>query len=311
MGQLVSAIIPTHDRNKRLKRAVKSVENQTYNNIELIVIGSPKTPKSAFDIVESTCLRKSIYLDVAADTPAKARNIGIKQAEGDYIAFLDDDDEWDTDKIEKQVDCIQGTGAGVCHVGVRKIDTDGKKRAESNPNSKGRVTHDLLTGGGYDTLSAMMVQREIVQNIDGFDEHFITREDGDFNLRLSLHTKFCIIKEPLVTKFVGHGDHISTNLDIVIQDNQRFLEKHDELISEFGENMKKTVQSGLKRTTGQTAANQGKYTEAQKLFIKSIWYDPTNRSSHLWLLLVLGGPLTFKSAQIAKRLLVRGIEYLK
>jgi glycosyltransferase involved in cell wall biosynthesis len=310
MGTIVSAIIPTHNRKERLKRAVNSVQHQTYNDIELIVVGSPKTPKSALDIVESTNIEESIYLNVAADTPAKARNIGIKRAEGEYVAFLDDDDEWDSDKIEKQVCHMQKTDAGVCHVGVRKTDTDGKKRAESNPSSKGTVTYDLLTGGGYDTLSAMMVQRKLAQRVEGFDEQFITREDGDFNLRLSLHTKFCIIQEPLVTKHVGYQDHISTNLDTILRDNQRFIKKHRSLIEEFGQGVKNTVQSELTRSAGQTAANQGKYDEARKLFIKSVLYNPDNIYNYLWLLLVLGGPLSFEPARITKRLLVRGVESL-
>ena len=105
MQELVTVIIPTYKRSKVIERAIKSVLNQTYKNIEVIVVDDnanfPDERKETFEIVKK--YPSIIYIANSKNLGgALARNEGIYKAKGKYIAFLDDDDEYREDKIEKQ-----------------------------------------------------------------------------------------------------------------------------------------------------------------------------------------------------------------
>ena len=310
MLTIVSAIIPTHDRSKLLERAIRSVEAQTHNPIELIVVGSPRTP----DIYEFVCgadVHSAQYIDAEAESPGAARNIGISHAEGDYLAFLDDDDEWHPTKIESQLIRLDETGAGVCHTGVTKIDSDENLRAISNPNKEGDVTRDLLVQPPYGTMSAMMVQRRLAEKVDGFDEQLTLFEDNDFNIRVSLYTTFCTVEDPLVKKHINESKHVSNNLKKMKVDASYLIEKHQQMAERMGNSVDSKMFVRIEHSIGRSAADQGHYLEAQKSFVKILTKNPTYFPGYLWLLLVIGGPLTFRTAQITKRLVVRSIALAK
>ena len=111
----VSVIIPTYNRAKLIKRSILSVLNQTYQNFEIIVVddGSADDTKS---VVESFNNPKIRYIrhDINKGQSA-ARNTGIKNAKGKYIAFQDSDDEWLPEKLEKQMSCFESPSS---HSGI-------------------------------------------------------------------------------------------------------------------------------------------------------------------------------------------------
>ena len=101
--KLVSVIIPTFNRQKYLKNAINSVLNQTYENIELIIIDDNSSDNTQ-SYVEDINDNRLIYIKNSKNLKApKSRNIGIEKSRGDYIAFLDDDDTWYKTKLEKQI----------------------------------------------------------------------------------------------------------------------------------------------------------------------------------------------------------------
>ena len=107
----VSAIITTHNRIELLKKAIDSVCKQTYSNIECIVVDDNSNDGTYEWINELIKYNKNIkYIRISSKSKSGggyARNLGIREATGDYVAFLDDDDEWMQDKIEKQVKIIE------------------------------------------------------------------------------------------------------------------------------------------------------------------------------------------------------------
>lgn len=99
----VSAVIPAYGRPEMLKRALHSVENQSYPDIEIIVVETP-TPTGAVGEkqIREVTNRELIHIQTESDIgPSEVRNIGLEQSSGEYIAFLDDDDEWLPEKTEK------------------------------------------------------------------------------------------------------------------------------------------------------------------------------------------------------------------
>ena len=142
---LVSVIIPTYNRPTYLKQTLDSVVNQTYNNIEIIVVddGSPNE-----DTLRVCKKYKTVtYLKIEnSGGPAKPRNVGIKEAKGKYIAFLDDDDLWIATKIEQQVRILEehndfGLAHGYCQI----IDENGKLTGEiiGKPGLPGEQHRDV------------------------------------------------------------------------------------------------------------------------------------------------------------------------
>ena len=103
---LVSTIIPTHNRSKMLNRSINSVLNQTYSAIECIVIDDGSTDNTV-DVIETQKDDRLIYVSHKSNRGASAaRNTGIRHSNGEYISFLDDDDEWLPTKLEKQVELL-------------------------------------------------------------------------------------------------------------------------------------------------------------------------------------------------------------
>jgi len=304
MAPLVSVVIPTHDRLELLARAITSVEAQTHTPIELIVVGSPKTP-DVEDIVTSANVEYSLYIDAASTSPGAARNIGIKQANGKFISFLDDDEGWDPSKTELQLKRLKSTGAGVCHTGVRKVGPESKLRAVSRPTEEGNVTRALLTQGPYGEISAMMVRQGLAEQVGGFDERFTLLEDADFNIRLSLHTTFCTIAEPLMTRYIEGHEQATDDVKTRLSDGERLIEKHRQLARQYGPGTEKQMIARLNHTAGTVAADHGMYSQARSQFLTALRYDPTYFPGLLWLGLVAAGPLFFRPAQSTKRTLVR------
>ena len=111
-NKLVSVVIPTYNRKKYLEEAIVSVVNQTYKCFEILVIDDGSNENYA----ELICSKydKCTYLYKQNGGLSSARNFGIKHSKGDYIAFLDDDDYWRNDKLEKQVAVLENNNEVDC-----------------------------------------------------------------------------------------------------------------------------------------------------------------------------------------------------
>ncbi len=99
----ITAIIPTYNSAKYITEAIDSVLNQTYANIEIIVVDDGSTDNTENILSNYVNKNKIIYVKKKNGGPGSARNLGIKLANGEYIAFLDADDMWEKNKIEKQL----------------------------------------------------------------------------------------------------------------------------------------------------------------------------------------------------------------
>lgn len=302
---LVSVIIPTHNRPKLLRRAVESVERQTYSPIELIVVNSPETSEIN-GTVKTADIYTSQYVDAEAESVSAARNIGVERANGEYIAFLDDDDEWEPEKIERQLNRVDKTGAEVCHTGVKKVSSEGALRAVSQPTHEGKVTKQLLLPKKlYDTPSAVLVSKEIFEQAGGFDEELTFYEEMDFYIRISLYSDFCTVPDPLVIKYAETPMQMSQDIERQRSNIDYFLKKHRDLAQEFDQSTESQMIAGMWHSVGRTAANQGMYITALRLFLKSIKNSPTYIPNWMWIILISGGPLSFKTAQFIKRSFVQ------
>ncbi|CAI8872524.1 glycosyltransferase family 2 protein [Priestia megaterium] len=218
-GPKVSVIVPTYKRPKYLKRAIDSVLNQTYKNIELIVVddnndGDRSRLETQNLMAQFHDERINYIKHKVNKNGAAARNTGIKYSTGSYIAFLDDDDEFFPERIELLVEKMESIDKtwGVCYTGYIKYMKNnkvikGKEKIEGDAYLQA-LMRNIFIGAG----SNLFVRKEIVEEINGFNESFTRNQDIEFLLRILKNYKITYIdKELLIVHYEIRDRTLSYN----------------------------------------------------------------------------------------------------
>ena len=189
MNPIVSVIVPTCNRPAMLRECLRSIGQQTYGNIEIVVVNDGG--ESIREIVSSLELGREIqFIDhEARKGPAAARNSGIKAAKGEYIAYLDDDDVFYPDHISELINFLENHRSFVVYsdaVKVLQFKSDGKyltKKSE-HMHSFDFDAKKLLVSNHIPVI-CVSHRKDCVENVGYFDEKLSTHEDWDFFIRLS------------------------------------------------------------------------------------------------------------------------------
>lgn len=211
MLPVVSVIIPTYNRRALVDEAVGSVLAQSYNNFELIVIDDGSDDGTADHLA-----RYGSYLRLISrrrSGVAAARNYGVSVAKGRYLAFLDSDDLWMPNKLEIQV-AFMGQ-----HLGVQICQTDEiwiRNRVRVNPKTKHKKPSGDVFRRSLDLClvspSAVMMTKQLFNQVGGFDESFPVCEDYDLWLRIAVERAIPLVPRALVIKRGGHTDQLSHSM---------------------------------------------------------------------------------------------------
>ncbi len=206
---VVSVIIPTYKRAEKLSRAIESVLNQTFHNLEIIVVDDNSNDdafrKSTEIIMQKFSNNpKVIYLKHSINkNGSAARNTGIKYSTGMYVAFLDDDDYFLPTKIEKQVTLLEGNldlYGGVCcdHIAIYQKYIYNKNKIKISAD--GNYIETLLNGENVLAAgSTLLVRRGVFDKIGLYDESFKRHQDWEFLIRFFREYKMLILNENLVS----------------------------------------------------------------------------------------------------------------
>lgn len=204
----VSIIISTYNRASWLAYAIDSVLDQTFRDFELIVIDDGSTDETP-TLVAKYGDRIRYYVQPNRG-PASARNLGIKWAQADLIAFLDSDDRWLKQKLQKQVSLmLNNPEIKICYTNEIWV------RRGVRVNQK--KIHQKYAGWIYQKClplciispSSVMIRREVFEAVGLFDEQFLVCEDYELWLRISHRFPIFFIDQPLIIKFGGHEDQLS------------------------------------------------------------------------------------------------------
>jgi glycosyltransferase involved in cell wall biosynthesis len=202
---LVSAIIPTYNRAHIVGEAIESILAQTYPNVEVIVVDDGSTDNT-LETLERFGGRIRVISQENAG-PASARNRGTSVSNGDLIAFLDSDDVWLPAKLERQVTLLSKVGDAVpcclCNILMRWRDREFASfdRAWLRPSTAEGVwvnVDEVLATRFVLFNQGVVIRRDVVSRIGGFDEDLRFMEDYDLPLRLSLEGPWAVIREPMV-----------------------------------------------------------------------------------------------------------------
>jgi len=207
---LVSIVIPVYNRENYIFTAVKSVLYQTFRHWELLIVDDASTDDTYFSVLNLVDNKKIFYYYLPVNRGVSyARNFGIKHSKGEYIAFLDSDDFWLPEKLEKQIDYMINRNFKICQTDEIWI----RKNRFVNPKKK----HKKIEGDIFlkslelcmVSPSAVMINREVFERVGGFDESLTACEDYDLWLRVSLKYKVGLLNEKLIVKRGGHDDQLS------------------------------------------------------------------------------------------------------
>ena len=196
MSGKVSVVIPTYNRESFITKAIDSVEAQTYRNVEVVVIDDGSTDNTR-SLLERRYGEKVRYFYQENKGIAAARNTGIRESSGDYIAFLDSDDYWVPEKLERQMELFRkhpeyGMVASQC----ASVLLDGSFRDKNRPGKSGWVFTDLFIKNFIRTSSAV-ITRECLDRVGLFDEELKECEEYDLWLRIAAKYPVGFINESL------------------------------------------------------------------------------------------------------------------
>lgn len=200
--QQISVVVPAIDAASRITKAVQSALNQTYPVLEVIVVDDDSEDETS-DLVSSLA-RKDPRVHYTRH-PFKrgihtALNSGIRNAQGNWIAFINPEDEWHLEKIEKQVEVIFNSPflPGVIGCGYREVPSAGQPVREHRYQLRGHVYKELLANYGPGPTSILLVKKGVLEEAGGFDERARGYYEWELCLRLSQHSLFDGVPEPLV-----------------------------------------------------------------------------------------------------------------
>ena len=204
----VSVIIPTYNRKNLLKRALHSVSNQTFIPREIIVVDDGSSDGTKDWVLERFPDVRYIYQDNSG--VSSARNSGIKEAIGSWIAFLDSDDEWMSNKLEQQKRVINSSQeAWLCHTNEIWI-RNGVRVNQMKKHQKygGDVFENCLDICRI-SPSSVLIKKEVFEMVGLFDESLKVCEDYDLWLRITAVLPVIFLDQPLIIKYGGHTDQLS------------------------------------------------------------------------------------------------------
>jgi glycosyltransferase involved in cell wall biosynthesis len=291
---LFSVVIPTYNRLHTLKRALDSVLGQNLDDFEIVIVDDGSEDGTT-EYIYGLKNRKIKYIwQENSGLPSVARNRGIEEAKGDWVAFLDSDDFWYMDKlvtiarnIERHPDVI-----GFSHWEDLSVDGVVTKVLRHGSRGKGDIYEDLLLNGNFFSTSAMVVRRDCLLKVGGFntDQRYYIVEDYDLWLRLARSGEFFCIEEVLGQYCLSGSENISADIERIHDNLRNLVGDHIKSLNLEPSREEKMLRKHLSRVEyyrGRSYQINGKFDKAIPLLAQSIRDYPFYLKKWLSLLLAL------------------------
>lgn len=274
----VSIIIPTHNRAEMLQRAVKSVLLQTWKGGFEIIIVSDGSNDNTEDVVRLfNDSRIQFFKHNEARGASAARNTGMRAAKGEYIAFLDDDDEWTSNKLEIQMPVIENSGPeiGLVYAWMEYF-IDGESHRVSTPKLRGNVFVEMLDKQAIGGCPTIIIKKKVIEKIGYFDETLPRGNDGDYWRRISKYYHVDFIPRVLAIINIGHPDRISVNSNKNLKDSIIGLEDRLQLFKDDFDKFPKQKASHME-VLATVYLQTAQYKKAVTYFLKIVRSQTTLR----------------------------------
>lgn len=264
----VSVIIPVFNREHLIKRSMQSVLNQTYENLEVIVVNDASTDKTEEEVKSIKDERVRYIKNDKNLGPSVSRNKGIEVSKGELIAFQDSDDEWYEDKLQKQVDLIINSSekVGAAYCGMEFIDFNtGEKTGESVKEADFKKN---FTEGSFFLTPAnvtVLIKKKVLDEVGYFDDRLYAQEDTEIAIRVSKKYDYAFVNEPLIRVTRNHKQLMGNSKNYILS-REIIYEKHKNYLS------KKILFASCKQIANYYILNK-EYKKAKEYIKKALRHD--------------------------------------
>jgi glycosyltransferase involved in cell wall biosynthesis len=278
----VSVIIPTYNRAHLVHHAIGSVLDQSYRDLELIIVDDASTDDTE-RVVDGFSDPRIRHIRHSQNRGAPAaRNAGITVARGSTIAFLDSDDEWLPEKLVRQLGVFgreNDPRVGVVYGGVQYIDETGRTLFERIPEHRGDILRCLLEGDVLPT-SVAVVKAACFERIGLFDERLRGSEDLDFWIRAAKHYHFDSVPGLVARIRIHWGkERLSNQLDARLAGRELIYSKHQ------ADYERHSLAGQYLYRTAKYYCLQGDGRKARRALRAAVRYDPTVLGYYAYLVL--------------------------
>lgn len=276
----VSVIIPTYNPDYALKRAIESVLQQTFQDLELIVVDDA-SPDHPAELITSPYSQVRLLRLPQNRGPSGARNVGIQMSKGNLLAFLDHDDAWSPNYLEHQIRTLEANKNCVltfCDV-VESDDNQTYSLCNFKPwlgypqlTRKILLTQDIIS-----TMSIVVVRREAMLKAGLLDESLKICHDKELYLRLLYEGEIIHLPETLVTRFI-HSNNLSRNKHTLLaEEDQRTIEIFfsDQRSLPYRSLLPEARSYAALRRAKVTKWSSGNYFFALRMFFMALWFSPS------------------------------------
>jgi glycosyltransferase involved in cell wall biosynthesis len=271
----VSVIIPAYNCETVIGRAISSVLKQNEVELEIIIIDDGSTDNTRYEV---TCFENRVrYFFQSNSGPAAARNRGLAESRGEFIAFLDADDEWLPEYLEKTIPLlVRDNKVGLVYSWAIKRNKTGHDKIRNLQSPSRNSWHTLLWPDPLQCTPATICRRTVLEKVGDFDTSLKTREDLDLWIRIGEIAGVAVIPEPLVV--VHHsGNSYSSSHDIeqMKTDYFRIITKALERSPELYTKKQRIIMAEAFRYWGQHELYFGYSREARKDLLSSLCVLPS------------------------------------
>lgn len=287
---LVSVVIPTYNRSSTIIRCIESVIQQSYKNIEIIVVDDASTDNTESVIQKYITLNNFNYIKLASNVGgAEARNIGINKSNGDYIAFQDSDDEWMLDKLEKQMLYFNQNDVDIVFSKIKRISNLGESIFPKLNVIESLNMATLLQVNYIGTPSAVIKKQKLIE-VSGFDKTLPRLQDWDLFIRLSKNASFYMIPEVLCNAYL-QDNSITNNPQALVKTLTIFANKYKNDINQ----LTSREQSAVYEKYGSLLVDINEIKPAKAFFKKGLKISLSNiKLLTKYLLISIGGRKLYK-----------------
>ncbi|MFC2157980.1 glycosyltransferase family 2 protein [Acidobacteriota bacterium] len=276
MNPSVSVVIPTFNRAGVIERCIKSVQDQTYRDFEIVVVDDASKDNTA-EVVEKIQDERIRYIKLEKNTgPSQSRNIGIEKSRGKYIAFLDDDDEWLPEKLEVQVRIFDEADEkiGAVYSAFWRIQKNKRLYIPSKKIKKkeGDLLDNVLKRYMIGT-PAILVRKDVLDEVGYFDAELRALVDWDLWIRIARAYHFRFVDKPLTVSYYSKVS-VSANRMNVIAAYEVLLKKHADIIMK-----NRSVLAKIYLRMGNAYSHSGKASEGRSYFFLSLRNNPFKPSA--------------------------------
>jgi len=275
----ISVIIPTYNRARLVERAISTVVAQTHEDLEILVIddGSTDDTQARLSRIDDPRLRL-IHQENAG--VATARNRGIREASGAFLSFLDSDDEWLPEKLEKQVEALTASPryVGVCLIGGQVMAEGGMSPPQTSP--EGYLFDQLLLRNTVFACMSALVRREVFEAVGGYDPSLPAIEDWDWLQRAARLYAFVAVDESLaIYHDEPQGDRRSTRFDANMEARDMLWHRNRHALRRAGNAQEYLLESARR----DLREENGSSVRGRKALLHAFWERPQNLAVWPWL----------------------------